>query len=74
MLTKDANKVFSEVDSAQQLLGYSVQNCGCCKVLLHPQWGSAVYPASMFTNAPLEVVKSLLFEEGGGGGEGEGHR
>ena len=60
MLTRGANKVFSEVDCAQQLLGYSVQNCGCCKVLLHPKWGSAVYPASVFTNAPVDEVKSLL--------------
>ncbi len=60
MLTKDANKVFSEVDSAQQLLGYAVQNCGCCKVLLHPKWGSAVYPASIFTTAPMELVNQIL--------------
>jgi hypothetical protein len=60
MITRDANKVFSEVDSAQQLLGYSVHNCGCCKVLLHPVWGSAVYPASIFTTAPLEVVLHIL--------------
>jgi hypothetical protein len=60
MLTPNANKVFSEVDSAQQLLGYDVQNCGCCKVLLHPKWGSAVYPASIFTNAPICEVKALL--------------
>jgi len=63
MLTKDANKVFSEVDSAQQLLGYNVQNCGCCKILLHPKWGSSVYPASIFTNAPVSDVKALLVNE-----------
>ena len=60
MLTKDANKVFSEVDSAQQLLGYAVMNCGCCKVLLHPSWGSAVYPASIFTNAPTEEIEAEI--------------
>jgi hypothetical protein len=60
MLTKDANKVFSEVDSAQQLLGYAVMNAGCCKVLLHPAWGSAVYPATIFTTAPVEVVEEEL--------------
>jgi hypothetical protein len=60
MITKDANKVFSEVDSAQQLLGYSVMNAGCCKVLLHPSWGSAVYPATIFTNATTEEVVDAL--------------
>ena len=60
MLTKDANKVFSEVDSAQQLLGYAVMNCGCCKVLLHPSWGSAVYPGTIFTNCPIEEIESEI--------------
>jgi hypothetical protein len=60
MLNQTCNKVFSEVDGAQQLLGYSVMNAGCCKVLLHPQWGSAVYPASIFTKAPSAVVVEKL--------------
>ena len=60
MLTKDANKVFSEVDSAEQLLGYGVMNAGCCKVLLHPAWGSAVYPATVFTTAPVADVTAEL--------------
>ena len=60
MLNQTCNKVFSEVDGAEQLLGYSVMNAGCCKVLLHPQWGSAVYPASLFTKAPTDVVVEKL--------------
>ena len=60
MVTQESNKVYSEVDGAQQLLGYSVHNAGCCKVLLHPSWGTAVYPASIFTKAPLEVVTAEL--------------
>jgi Methylmalonic aciduria and homocystinuria type D protein len=60
MIHQTGNKVFSEVDSAQQLLGYSVMNAGCCKVLLHPQWGSAVYPATIFARAPEEVVATKL--------------
>ena len=60
MLTRDANKVFSEVDSAEQLLGYGVMNAGCCKVLLHPAWGSAVYPATIFTTAKAQEVEAEL--------------
>ena len=30
------------------------------QVLLHPQWGSAVYPATMFTCAPLEVLQAAI--------------
>lgn len=54
------NKVYSEVDGMQLLLQYRVMNAGRCKVLLHPQWGSSVYPASLFCNAPADVVKKLL--------------
>ena len=85
MLTPDCNKVYSEVQGAQSLLGYrwelrqdhiqlycndydcyrrrlwwSVMNASCCKILLHPKYGSAVYPASMFTTAPKDVVLRLI--------------
>ena len=30
------------------------------QVLLHPQWGSAVYPATMFTCAPLESLQAAI--------------
>jgi hypothetical protein len=35
-------------------------NAGCCKVLLHPLWGSAVYPATLFTTAPKDTVTEIL--------------
>ena len=63
MITREANKVYSEVDGAQQLLGYGVHNAGCCKILLHPKWGSSVYHASIFTTAPPDVVTVDLFAE-----------
>jgi hypothetical protein len=37
-------------------------NAGMCRVLLHPLWGSAVYPASCFTTAPIDVVTRALQE------------
>ncbi|CAN0431337.1 unnamed protein product [Laminaria digitata] len=61
MLTR-SNKVYSEVEGLQLLLQYQVMNAGSCKVLLHPQWGSAVYPASLFCTAPAELVQRLLAE------------
>jgi hypothetical protein len=56
----NSSNVYGEVNGAQLLLGYRCQNAGCCKILLHPKWGSAVYPASFFTKAPLEVVKEII--------------
>ncbi|KAJ1451327.1 methylmalonic aciduria and homocystinuria type D protein [Pelagophyceae sp. CCMP2097] len=60
MVSKDCNKVYDEVASMHMVLGYSVQNAGCCKILLHPRWGAAVYPASIFTDAPIDIIKDLL--------------
>ena len=60
VITANSNKVYSEVDGMQTLLNYRVLNAGFCKVLLHPVWGSAVYPASIFTTAPQETVAELL--------------
>jgi len=54
MITPDTQKVFDEVQSAQVLFSYPIMNTGCCKILLHPKWGSSVYPASLFTTAPVE--------------------
>jgi len=63
MVNKQTTTVYGEVDALQTLLGYTVSNAGCCKVVLHPKWGSHVYPASLFTDAPLEkllqAVKAL---------------
>lgn len=30
------------------------------QIVLHPRWGSSVYPASMFTRAPPEVLASAI--------------
>lgn len=55
------------IDSEILSSNFSVMNAGCCKVLLHPLWGSAVYPATLFTTAPAARVVELLnlLETGG---------
>eukprot|EP00128_Syssomonas_multiformis_P015537 Colp12_sorted_trinity150504_noHs@22242 len=56
---------YPEVVGAEVLLRYSVQTTGCCKVLSHPRWGSNVYPATLFTTAPLPaLLKALGLPEG----------
>mmetsp|Transcript_24107 Transcript_24107/g.37195 ORF Transcript_24107/g.37195 Transcript_24107/m.37195 type:complete len:194 (+) Transcript_24107:178-759(+) len=60
MLTKHCNKVYSEVDGMEVLLNYRSYNAGFCKILTHPKWGSAVYPASVFVHAPFSVVKEAF--------------
>ena len=64
MVHKDGAGVYGEVDALVTLLGYATANAGCCKVALHPRWGSAFYPASLLTKAPLDATacrsRSLL--------------
>mmetsp|Transcript_21586 Transcript_21586/g.27815 ORF Transcript_21586/g.27815 Transcript_21586/m.27815 type:complete len:208 (+) Transcript_21586:56-679(+) len=62
MLTRHCNKVYSEVDGMEVLLGYRAYNAGFCKILLHPKWGSAVYPATIFAFAPSNLVQKILEE------------
>mmetsp|Transcript_33194 Transcript_33194/g.49991 ORF Transcript_33194/g.49991 Transcript_33194/m.49991 type:complete len:195 (-) Transcript_33194:151-735(-) len=60
MISLNCNKVYSEVDGMECLLNYKAYNAGFCKILTHPKWGSAVYPATIFAYAPVEVAKSLM--------------
>eukprot|EP00978_Attheya_sp_CCMP212_P016779 scaffold44262_cov52-Attheya_sp.AAC.1 len=62
MLTLNCNKVYSEVDGMECLLNYKAYNAGFCKILTHPRWGSAVYPATIFAYAPASIVSELVNE------------
>ncbi|KAI8106817.1 hypothetical protein M9434_001471 [Picochlorum sp. BPE23] len=60
MIHKNGNNVYGEVQGLVTLLGYQTQNAGCCKIILHPKWGSSVYPASFFTKAPLHELENAI--------------
>ena len=57
---KSSNCVYDEVSGHQCLLKYMVSQAGGCKVLLHPKWQTACYPATIFTTAPSNVVLEAL--------------
>ncbi len=62
VLDDHRNIIYPEVESMEVLLGYKTNPCAGCKILYHPRWGAAVYPASIFTNATVDVVKGLIDE------------
>jgi len=62
MITRECNKVYSEVDGMECLLNYRAYNAGFCKVLTHPKWGTSVYPATIFCCAPRDKVIGLVKE------------
>lgn len=54
---------YSDVDANEILLKMKVSNvCGTCRMLSHPEWSINVYPATLFTTAPMEEVKRVLQE------------
>jgi hypothetical protein len=48
--------LYSDVPPIARLLRYPTIDAGGCSILLHPAWGSGVYPATVFTTAPLPDV------------------
>ena len=60
MIHRDSQRVYGEVDALVTLLNYECTNVGCCKIVMHPKWGSSVYPASLFAIAPEAEVKAAL--------------
>lgn len=72
MMTPHCTRPYNEVAGFEHLLRYTTQNAGCCKILLHPRWGSSCYPATIFTTAPLRKVQAAIkiAEKGEGWREG----
>ncbi|CAG8478206.1 13478_t:CDS:2 [Acaulospora colombiana] len=52
--------IYPDVQGAESLLKYPTQNVGCCHILLHPRWGSKVYPGTLFTFASVIDVKQVI--------------
>lgn len=60
MRHRATQKVYDEVSALAVLRHYRCANAGCCKVVLHPRWGSAVYPATLFARAPLPALQAAV--------------
>jgi hypothetical protein len=60
MMHKETQTPYSEVEGLSLLLGYRTANAGCCKVILHPKWGSSVYPATLFARAPVGALQAAI--------------
>eukprot|EP00467_Chlorarachnion_reptans_P014107 CAMPEP_0114518106 /NCGR_PEP_ID=MMETSP0109-20121206/18262_1 /TAXON_ID=29199 /ORGANISM="Chlorarachnion reptans, Strain CCCM449" /LENGTH=208 /DNA_ID=CAMNT_0001698695 /DNA_START=160 /DNA_END=786 /DNA_ORIENTATION=- len=60
VLGEAGSSTYNEVEGMQLLLRYRYQQVGMCKVILHPKWGQRIYPASMFTNAPLDIISKAI--------------
>ena len=52
--------LYPEVDTMELLLRYRVDAAGACRVLLHPRWAGRVYPATLWSNAPLDALLEAM--------------
>ena len=52
--------IYSDVHGNMALLKYETENVGGCVVMSHPEWKYASYPATLFSSAPLDVLKEAL--------------
>eukprot|EP00471_Norrisiella_sphaerica_P012722 CAMPEP_0184498576 /NCGR_PEP_ID=MMETSP0113_2-20130426/39346_1 /TAXON_ID=91329 /ORGANISM="Norrisiella sphaerica, Strain BC52" /LENGTH=206 /DNA_ID=CAMNT_0026886161 /DNA_START=95 /DNA_END=715 /DNA_ORIENTATION=- len=60
VLGSSGSSTYNEVEGMQLLLRYRHQQVGMCKVILHPRWGQRIYPASMFTSAPVDAIQKAV--------------
>ena len=50
----------NDVDVCLLCTKFPTVDLGVCKILSHPEWKTAVYPTTMVTTAPLEVLTTAL--------------
>ncbi|CAJ0640738.1 10973_t:CDS:2 [Entrophospora sp. SA101] len=56
ILSEAGVSTYPDVQGSYELLKYDVLNAGCCSILLHPNWGSKVYPGTLFTDSNQDDI------------------
>eukprot|EP01100_Stratorugosa_tubuloviscum_P004663 TRINITY_DN2176_c1_g1_i1.p1 TRINITY_DN2176_c1_g1~~TRINITY_DN2176_c1_g1_i1.p1 ORF type:complete len:161 (+),score=55.98 TRINITY_DN2176_c1_g1_i1:107-589(+) len=54
------NGYLAETDDVILLLGYSIMELGCCKIVWHSNWKNFSFLSFLFTNAPNEILIDLI--------------
>jgi hypothetical protein len=49
-----------DVAVVRSSLGYGAMKFGACSTIVHPEWGSAVYPSILMSSAETGTVASLV--------------
>ncbi|MDJ1168628.1 methylmalonic aciduria and homocystinuria type D protein [Roseofilum sp. BLCC_M154] len=51
----------SDVPAVHAALGYPIEKNGDCAAIVHPHWGTAVYPSVMISTAPAdEIINAII--------------
>lgn len=56
----EGSSIFPEVECFERLRKYNTSSAGGCKVILHPKWGTSIYPATIFADCPPEYFLQAL--------------
>jgi hypothetical protein len=51
-----------ETDDKYRLLGFRIEDLGCCKVICHKEFGRKVFVGTIFTSVPISngVIQDLF--------------
>lgn len=58
-LSPSGSLALDDVAIAHFALAYGMTNHDTCPAIIHPIWGSAVYPATLLSSAPLHVLENV---------------
>ncbi|KAJ3037506.1 hypothetical protein HDV00_001619 [Rhizophlyctis rosea] len=60
--TTPGSTPYDAVDAVVRLLRYPSLQDGTSRVLVHPEWGTRNLPGTLFTNAPLYILRDVIEE------------
>jgi len=60
MNSSNPNFTHSESDALQTFLKYKIALSGGCQIAYHPVFKEKFYPASIFTNAPKDLLDQVF--------------
>ncbi len=67
-MLSQAGRSMDDVAVVRACLGYGTMEIDGCDILLHPEWGDAVYPAVLVSSAVPTVLEQVASRVMGGGG------